>query len=345
MTLGNRIKELRIKHGLTQEKLAQALNVTPQSISKWENDITMPDILLLPDLSTLFGVTIDELFDLSVEQKLERIEHRLDVEEIIDARDFATMEQYLKEKINDKDYQYKAIYLISYLYTRRLMSDAKIIEKYTKQGIKLEPQKKDLGWMLGKTGNYHCWDWDMSNHTNAINFYQEVVNENPNSSLSLCYLIDNLLADNRSDEAEKYLEKYQQLRPNNIAMIEAYRAGIALARFDEAKADQIMENLIKNNPDNDGCLFEVAQYYAKKAQYDKAINYYEEAFEKDPKRPRYIDALLSIADIYDIMGDIKKEVETYDRIIACSRDEWGMDEEIELKDTINKRNSLFNKIK
>lgn len=79
MTLGNRIKELRIKHGLTQEKLAQALNVTPQSISKWENDITMPDILLLPDLSTLFGVTIDELFDLSVEQKLERIEHRLDV--------------------------------------------------------------------------------------------------------------------------------------------------------------------------------------------------------------------------------------------------------------------------
>ncbi len=345
MTIGKRIKELRIKHGLTQEKLALALNVTPQSISKWENDITMPDIALLPNISTLLGVTIDELFDLSVDQQLERIEHRLDVEEVINPADFVEMEKYLKEKLNDKEYQYKATYLISYLYTRRLMSDTKMIEKYAKQGIRLEPQKKDLEWMLGKTDNYNCWDWDMSNHTNAINFYKEVYQDNPNSSLCLCYLIDNLLADRRSDEAQKYLEKYQQLKPDNIALIAAYQSGIALARYDEAKADSIMEDLIKNNPNNDGCLFEVAQYYAKKAQYDKAINYFEESFEKDPKRPRFIDALLSIADIYDIMGDIKKEIETYDRIIACSRDEWGMDEEIELKDTINKRNSLLNKIK
>ena len=45
------------------------------------------------------------------------------------------------------------------------------------------------------------------------------------------------------------------------------------------------------------------------------------------------------------MGNIKKEVEAYDRIIACSKEEWGMSEEVELKDDIRKRDELLNKIK
>ena len=344
MELGNKIKQLRLKANLTQEALAEKLNISSQSISKWEYGITMPDITLLPDLSEIFGITIDELFDLSVEQKLTRIESKLDIDDNLLNSDFRDIEDYLKSIINDEKYQYKATYLMAYLYTNRLMSDSKIIKKYAQKGILLDPNKKEFQWMLGKTGNYECWDWDISNHTAAINFYRDVYNQNKSSSLTLCFLIDNLLADNRADEAEMYVKEYERLRPDNIAMIYAYKAGIALARYDEKLADSIINELEEEYGDNPNCLFEIAQYYAKKAQYEKAINYYEESFEKDTKRPRYIDALLSIADIYDIMGNIKKEVETYDRIIACSKDEWGMDEETELKDEIKKRDSLLNKL-
>ena len=60
-TLGIRIAELRRKKNMTQEELAAELGVTAQAVSKWENDLSCPDITLLPQLARLFGVTIDEL--------------------------------------------------------------------------------------------------------------------------------------------------------------------------------------------------------------------------------------------------------------------------------------------
>ncbi|WP_026665479.1 helix-turn-helix transcriptional regulator [Butyrivibrio sp. FC2001] len=65
MNIGNKIKALRLKSSTTQEALADALGVSSQSISKWENNVCAPDISLLPSISEFFGVTIDELFDLS----------------------------------------------------------------------------------------------------------------------------------------------------------------------------------------------------------------------------------------------------------------------------------------
>ena len=62
MTLGNKIAALRKERGLTQESLAQKLDVTNQSVSKWESDQCCPDILLLPKIADIFGVTIDALF-------------------------------------------------------------------------------------------------------------------------------------------------------------------------------------------------------------------------------------------------------------------------------------------
>ena len=68
MTIGKRIALLRKEKGLTQEELASHMGVSPQAVSKWENDQTCPDISALPKLARLFGVTVDEL--LSGKQEL-----------------------------------------------------------------------------------------------------------------------------------------------------------------------------------------------------------------------------------------------------------------------------------
>lgn len=60
-SLGAKIASLRKARGITQEYLAEKCSVSPQAVSKWENDITSPDISLLPRLSELLGVTCDEL--------------------------------------------------------------------------------------------------------------------------------------------------------------------------------------------------------------------------------------------------------------------------------------------
>ena len=60
-TLGRRIARLRLQHAMTQERLANIVNVSAQAVSKWENDLSYPDIMLLPVLAETFDVTVDEL--------------------------------------------------------------------------------------------------------------------------------------------------------------------------------------------------------------------------------------------------------------------------------------------
>lgn len=62
MTLGNTILKYRKELGITQDALAQKLEVTNQAVSKWESDQCCPDINLLPRLADIFDITIDELF-------------------------------------------------------------------------------------------------------------------------------------------------------------------------------------------------------------------------------------------------------------------------------------------
>ena len=61
MKLNENIKALREELGMTQSELAEALFVTPQSVSRWEKGLAYPDIEKLPQLSQIFGVSVDEL--------------------------------------------------------------------------------------------------------------------------------------------------------------------------------------------------------------------------------------------------------------------------------------------
>lgn len=61
-TIGGRIAALRKEKGMTQEELAARIGVSAQSVSKWENGVNLPDIMLLPIIADIFSVTIDELY-------------------------------------------------------------------------------------------------------------------------------------------------------------------------------------------------------------------------------------------------------------------------------------------
>ncbi len=65
VSMGKRIAQLRKDKGMTQEQLAEKLGVSAQAVSKWENDISCPDITLLPLLASTLGVTTDELLGIS----------------------------------------------------------------------------------------------------------------------------------------------------------------------------------------------------------------------------------------------------------------------------------------
>ena len=61
LNVGENIRRLRRAADMTQEQLADKLGVAYQSVSRWENQTTYPDIEFLPALAGIFGVTVDEL--------------------------------------------------------------------------------------------------------------------------------------------------------------------------------------------------------------------------------------------------------------------------------------------
>ena len=67
LNIGKRIKDLRKSQDVTQEKLADYLNISYQSVSKWENGLALPDLTLIPALSNFFGVSADYLLDIGPE--------------------------------------------------------------------------------------------------------------------------------------------------------------------------------------------------------------------------------------------------------------------------------------
>ncbi len=58
----DRLRRLRTEKGCTQEKLAELLGVSPQSVSRWDCGTTLPDVTLLPAIARVYGVTIDDLY-------------------------------------------------------------------------------------------------------------------------------------------------------------------------------------------------------------------------------------------------------------------------------------------
>lgn len=65
-----KIAYYRKRSGLTQKKLAELIGVSSQAVSKWEQKISCPDIMLLPRLAEVFGISIDELFGKKAEKEI-----------------------------------------------------------------------------------------------------------------------------------------------------------------------------------------------------------------------------------------------------------------------------------
>ncbi len=61
MTIGQKLADMRRRAGLTQDYVSEQLGVTPQAVSKWENDVSCPDITSLPEIAKIYHTTVDEL--------------------------------------------------------------------------------------------------------------------------------------------------------------------------------------------------------------------------------------------------------------------------------------------
>ncbi len=70
-TLGMMIASLRKENGMTQLDLAEKMGVTDKAVSKWERDLSCPDVNTIPKLAEAFGISVDELMQIKAESQEE----------------------------------------------------------------------------------------------------------------------------------------------------------------------------------------------------------------------------------------------------------------------------------
>lgn len=301
MEIGKRIKEMRQKRGITQDAMAQHFGLTPQAISKWERGVATPDIALLPDISAYFGVTIDELFSLSDDTRMERIQNMLwderyfDPAEVEDTRKFL-LDKGRREPDNGKVYEHLAE-LENHLAAEHHEKAA----EYAKEALRRDWNLRGPHSELEIAMNGHIHDWNYNNHYLLISFYQDHILRNPQDWRAYLTIMDQLIDDYRLDEAEEYCERLAQI--NDTYRVLLYRGMIAWQRGERAKAFEIWADMERKYPDEWCVWHNIGDYLARSGCFDEAMNYYRKALDVQ-KEPPMLDPLQAMAQLCEIRKDI-----------------------------------------
>lgn len=321
LDFGGRIKTLRLSKSMTQEQLAQRLRVSPQAVSKWENGVTLPDIQLLPELSILLGTSIDALFSMTDDKRMERIDNMLWDQRFLSREEFETEERFLKDKCLEPDAQARATLLLAELYCKRAREYRELASPLARKAIGLLPDyEKAAHTALFEAEGGVFPDWNDVNHHRTIAFYQDFIARHPSQRRAYLWLLDLLIDDGRCPEARKYLEKMNRLG-------ESYHSDLYLGMILEKEgkpeeAAACWERMTQKDPDNWQSWFARADRLAKRCAYPEAIALYEKALALSP-RPRFTDPVNAIAQLYEIQGQYEKAVEFYQKEIEIVREDWN----------------------
>ncbi len=132
MDLGNKIRELRINKNYTQEDLANILGTSIQSISRWENGATYPDISLLPLIASTFNVTVDYLLGADLIHNTKVLEEiKKQVKEYRHVGNNVKCYKYVKEMYE----KYPSILELQLMFAEVCFEAGNFNKSYTEEGI------------------------------------------------------------------------------------------------------------------------------------------------------------------------------------------------------------------
>ena len=143
ITLGENIKKKRTEQGITQEQLAEALDVSPQAVSRWENQAAYPDIELLPVIAGYFDMTVDELLGVDIERKEEEIKKILDeVQKLEHLGKSYEASCLLREKVKEYPNSAELLYglagaVYSYYFQSGTQLDEEKFKEYAREVVEL----------------------------------------------------------------------------------------------------------------------------------------------------------------------------------------------------------------
>ncbi|MBR2805330.1 MAG: helix-turn-helix domain-containing protein [Oscillospiraceae bacterium] len=321
MEIGREIRRLRTGRGLTQEALAAALNVSPQSVSKWECGSSMPDVQMLPEIAVYFGVTIDQLFAMTPEQQMERIENRIYSSGKLSEAEERQIEQQMYAFAEDLKYEGQAKTLLTKLYNHQAEQYRLLATACGKEAVEKSGGDRDAVSELANAWGSYIPDWNVRNHHALIEWFSDYCRSNPKNRAALMWLMDNLIDDRRLSEAREWLEKLAVI--DNTFRTVMYRYLIALAEGDSGEAEKRLGELEKMEDREWSRALTLGDIYTQRQEYDKAVEWYRRGQEMQPS-PKYVDSAVSIAHICEIRGDKTGAIKAYREALRLLKEDWGL---------------------
>ena len=316
---GKRIKALRLSRSMTQEQLAQKLGISPQAVSKWESGTNMPDILILPDLSVIFGVTIDDLFAMTDEHRMERIENMLYDVRFLSREEFVQHEKYLQALQNKPEHRAEAGLLLAMLYNKRANEYHELAKPLARAALQQIPGKKDAHNAIFDAERGPYQDWNFVNHSSLIEFYKDITATHPEDIRNYFWLLDLLIADHRTTEARNYAAQMKALA--HTYHYEMYMGYICQAECNLPDAMHWWQKMLTGYPHKWQVWFEYGSVMAKLGHYEEALEYFKKCQPMRPV-PRFTDCEDAISQICGILGDIDGAIEAQKQMLQIMKEDW-----------------------
>ena len=235
--ISENIKKLREAQHLTQEQLANSLGISYQAVSKWENAVTTPDVMMLPLIAQVFGVSIDDLFKSQIdayENEAKRWLSKYDSSHNQD--DFIRADIEFKKLFESNEYNDDDIRLYGVLYEFHMnYCKDKALEQYD---IIISKDKKDETYYAA-CRKKNCLLCRIGQGEEQISYWEDRVKEEDSSINEYICLLDACYWTKQYDKAAGYFERAETVfgeeAKNNYSLY-AYGGDIyrALKKYDEA---------------------------------------------------------------------------------------------------------------
>lgn len=282
MTIGEKIKQLRMDNHITQEVLARHLNISCQAVSKWEQNLTAPDISLLPDIADYFQVTTDELLGAgryksapgykSYRARLLAVYEEGGTEADFQRAAAAYEDVILRGAPSTEDYM-----MYGYLYNCRVRRDMDMAMRYYEKALESGAQTREHVWF--QTHQQISLLMDMQGRGDeAVDRWKAWLEQEPDNVQALLSVSWALFFTGRAEEALPYLEQAVQLAPDDPSVMTAMGDVLGgckgLGRFEDAIG--YWDRAIALNDDFGDARFSKAYAYEQLGRYSEAISEYEE---------------------------------------------------------------------
>lgn len=284
LTIGKNIRKLRDERNITQQQLADSIGVSFQAVSKWECGITVPDVMILPEIANFFGITIDELFKPNMMAYRNKAERLMAIYEsnIEDSDAFEAADKEYKKIFTGNNFAVNDMSNYAYLNDCRSRAYLKIAEEYYLKAIEEGRKLKDDAYYKNQR-QYILFLSRLGRAEESINRHIALLEQEPNDPMNYSSLVAAYKCANNFENAIRIAEKGLNLFPNDVILL-VYAGGIykQLGKYHEAiecwnKAFEIDHEMID-------ALYSIAFYNIEQGQNDKAKNVLNQIIEWNNQR-------------------------------------------------------------